>query len=308
MRRDGCAVGCVEHVGVARVGEHREERLLVRQLAAQRVGHAHGPCGVRVHQRAAVVGPIDDVVDEAPAVDQVDTPAVEGQRRAVKHQVARVAHDSGHSQVEEPRLQHLELGPGRHAAKVHDSNRGRARRPAPLAVAGQERVEHRSHQLRCGGVVPLAEAAGDGQRVEHAHQRLGVAEPGGRLGVVLRKLERTRQDERIQTRCRARALVAGVDRHQRALGLGERKGVEQVRPRGRRGDQRLAHPRDGLRHAASRARPVRRRERRAAGTDSGFGRRNADVATAVRRSTPRRRPASAPPRDAAGRASGRWPR
>ena len=48
-------IGGVEQTRKPVVGQDGKERLLVRDLAAKRVGHADGASGVRVGQRLAVV-------------------------------------------------------------------------------------------------------------------------------------------------------------------------------------------------------------------------------------------------------------
>src|SRR5207247_6577391 len=65
-----------EHLRVSLVGEHGEERLLVRHLAAQRVGHADSAMPVRIEQRATLTLARDDVVDEDAAVVEIDALAV----------------------------------------------------------------------------------------------------------------------------------------------------------------------------------------------------------------------------------------
>src|SRR4029453_9740966 len=69
---DQRALFLVEEAGVAIVGQDGEERLLVRNLAAERVGHADGASLVRLYERRALLGPGDDVVDEHAAIHEVD--------------------------------------------------------------------------------------------------------------------------------------------------------------------------------------------------------------------------------------------
>ena len=239
-----------EQISEALVGQHREERLLVRDLAAERVGDAHGAGRVRLGQRAAVVGAREDVVDEHTAVDQVDRLAVGGEPVVLEAQVTRVADDGRDAQLDELRLQDLELGPGRHLAPVDDRDGGRRCRAAPVAIARDERVEHRRHQREGARVEPAAESRQNVEPLELARQHFRVAEARRRLRVVLGELQRVGQDERVEAGCRARRRVAGLDGNQRALVVRQRHGIEQLRPLERDVGDALSHPRDGLGHAA----------------------------------------------------------
>src|SRR5437588_412285 len=70
------ALALAEQLRSALVGQHGEERLLVGNLAAQRVRHAHGARLVRRKERAALLGARHDVVDEHAAVDEIDAHVV----------------------------------------------------------------------------------------------------------------------------------------------------------------------------------------------------------------------------------------
>src|SRR5437773_1374469 len=72
---DHVALAVGEEMRSAIVGEHGEERFLVRDLAAQRVGDADRAPLVRVDECAALAGARDDVVDQHAAIDEVDAPA-----------------------------------------------------------------------------------------------------------------------------------------------------------------------------------------------------------------------------------------
>src|SRR5262249_7382085 len=79
---DERALAGVERGGAPLVAEPGEERLFVRDLAAQRVRDADGPPLVRLDQRAALVGAGDDVVDEDATIDEIDGPAARRQHAA----------------------------------------------------------------------------------------------------------------------------------------------------------------------------------------------------------------------------------
>ena len=112
------------------VGQHREERLLVRELAAERVGDADGARLVGLDQRRALVGPRDDVVDQDAAVDEIDPAAVRPSARRRRTTRSRGSHTTvGTPSADERVAQDLELGPGRHLPPVDDRH-GRRRRPS----------------------------------------------------------------------------------------------------------------------------------------------------------------------------------
>ena len=70
-----------EHRRVRRVGEHREEGFLVRELAAERVRHAHRAVAVHASTRARALGRLgEDVVHEHATIDEIDACALRAQR------------------------------------------------------------------------------------------------------------------------------------------------------------------------------------------------------------------------------------
>ncbi len=133
------------------VGEDREERLLVCELAPERVGDTDGPGAVGVDQRATLVGPAQDVVDQHPPVDEIDPSSASRERPAVEHQIAGIVDDRRNTGGDERIPQDLELGPGRDLVPVHNGNRWRVRAPAPLRIAGEERRQHRVDRVVIAG-------------------------------------------------------------------------------------------------------------------------------------------------------------
>ena len=77
----------------SRVRQHGEERLLVRELAAEGVGHADRARRARIDEGAALGRPGQDVVDEHAAVHEIDLRALRGQGAVGEHQLARIADD-----------------------------------------------------------------------------------------------------------------------------------------------------------------------------------------------------------------------
>src|SRR3954470_25077726 len=92
VRGDYLALGAGELLCVAGIREDGEERLLVRDLAAQCIGDAHRLRAISIDQRPALVWARDDVVDQHAAVDEVDAFAIGGELTPVERQVARIAH------------------------------------------------------------------------------------------------------------------------------------------------------------------------------------------------------------------------
>ena len=228
------------------VGQQREERLLVRDLAAQGVGHAHLAAGDGVDQDAAVVGARDHVVDEHAAVHHVDAPAAGDQRGAVEAQIARVGDDRRNAARLEAILQDQELAPGRDLAEVRDQDGRRAGPAAPLGVAGEQRVEQVRRQADVRRLEALAEPRHEVEPVEDLAEVLGVGQAGRRLGVVFRERQRVGQQEGIEPRRRAGPPVAGIDARQARLGLGQPHALHQLGLRHRGGDDALADRGDRL--------------------------------------------------------------
>ena len=233
-----------------------------------------------LHQRRALVGPLDDVVDQDATVDEVDLVPVSDQRRAVELEVARIADDRRHAGRDERVAQDLELGPGRHVAPVDDRDGRRLRRAAPLAIAVEQRVEQRLDRLVEAHAVRFTEPRHHRQRVEQLGQPLGVAGAGRRLGVVFGEVQAVGQQERVEARRGARRLIPRIDADQPLFGLGDAELLEQ-RARGDRLTRHtLADRRDRLgRRAGSRASSAAS-ERTAAGTGNGCGRRTSASAPA----------------------------
>jgi len=95
---------------VTLVSEHREERLDMRDFAAEVVGHAGGVCSDRIDQWFAFSGTGHDVVDEHAAIDEVNFFAVGEQRFAVELDIARVGEFNGHAHFFKPRCSTLSHG------------------------------------------------------------------------------------------------------------------------------------------------------------------------------------------------------
>src|SRR3989441_8671981 len=77
---DQLALGWRKEFAIALVGQHREKGLLVRNLATQAVGDAHGARLVGADQRGAFGGPRNQVVDQHAAINEVNLAALRGQR------------------------------------------------------------------------------------------------------------------------------------------------------------------------------------------------------------------------------------
>src|SRR5262249_54110330 len=140
-----------KQIGVPIAREDGEERLLVRDLAAQRVRDADGARVIRVEQGAAVGFARKDVVDQNATVDEIDARAARvqtsGPRQAGRHvraagryvlEVARVGDDRRHAGGDEGVAKQLELAVGRHLAPVDDGDLRRRGGAAPFAVARDE--------------------------------------------------------------------------------------------------------------------------------------------------------------------------
>ena len=123
----------IEQPRVVIVGQHRKERLLVRDLAAQRVRDGDRARRIGVHERAAVARARGDVVDEHTAVDEIDGRSLSDERLTVVHEIARVGDHGGHAERGERVAQQLELAPRRHVAPVHDGDARRLGLAAPVA-------------------------------------------------------------------------------------------------------------------------------------------------------------------------------
>ncbi len=247
VRADHRVLGGAESRRVRLVGEHREERLLVRDLAAERVGHARQSIPVRLDQHPRVVRPRHQVGHQRAPVDQVDRLAVRDQAVVDDLEVARVGNQRRDAACREVFGQDLELAPGGHASEVGDDDARRPRGAAPLAVALEQRRQHRVHHRVRLHVELLAKAAHGGGLLEDRGEGLGVAVPGRRLGVVLGKHQRVRQQEGVQSARGAGAGIAGVDRHQRPLGLRQAEPGKQCLVAHRLADDSLA---DGRHHFA----------------------------------------------------------
>ena len=141
---DGVLVGA-EACRVRLVGEHREERLLVRDLAAEGVGHAREAIAVGLHEHARVVGACDEVVHQRTPIHQVDGLPEDDQPAVHDLQIARVGDQRRHATGREPVGEDLELAPCRHAPEVGDHDAWRPGGAAPVAVARDQRLEHRVH-------------------------------------------------------------------------------------------------------------------------------------------------------------------
>ena len=113
-----------EQVAVCIVGQHGEERLLVRDLAAEGVRDADRTIRVGAEQCGAILPASEDVVHQHAAIDEIDDTSVGHQLAVLVHEVTRVGHHGGQSTALEPVLQDLELAPRRHAAEVDDEHRG----------------------------------------------------------------------------------------------------------------------------------------------------------------------------------------
>ena len=198
----GSQIVGVEQVAVAVVGQHREERLLVRDLAAQLLATQTAPRAVGVDQRAALVGPRHDVVDEHAAVDQIDRHAV-GDQRAGRRRRGRADRRS--------RSGRRRRRTRRAAARTRSTSAPRASRRSrcaagspcrPSPVAREQRVEQVRDRRVVADVEPLAEAVHQRLAVEQLRQPLAVAGPGRALRVVLGELQRVGQEEGVGARRR----------------------------------------------------------------------------------------------------------
>ena len=116
-----------------RIGQHREERLLVGQLAAEGVGDAdRAALGRRSTSARALVRPRDDVVDQHAAVDQVDRGSRRRSARPPWNTSSRGSQTTvGTPACRERVAQQLELGPRRHVAPVDDRDARRLARARP---------------------------------------------------------------------------------------------------------------------------------------------------------------------------------
>jgi hypothetical protein len=212
--------------GVALVGEDGKKRLLVRNLAAQRVRHADGARGVGLEQRTALGLARDDIVDEHAAVDHIDAAAVSEEpaparaRRPV-FEIARVADDRRHAEGDERVAQDLELAERRHLSPVDDGHQRWRPRAAPFTETRDQRVEQRLNRPVHAHVEPLAEARHQRFLREQLGEPLAVAGAGRRLAVVFGELQRVGQDEGVGAGRGAGRLVAGLDPRQANLLLAE---------------------------------------------------------------------------------------
>src|SRR3989442_742404 len=137
---DQLALGWRKEFAIALVGQHREKGLLVRNLATQAVGDAHGARLVGADQRGAFGGPRNDVVDQHAAINEVNLAALRGQCPAVELELARIADQSGYAQFFKPRLDNFKFAPGGHLAPIHDGDHGSGGRDAPPPGTAQHRV------------------------------------------------------------------------------------------------------------------------------------------------------------------------
>ncbi len=234
---DGVEVGSLEQVRVALIGQDGEERLLVRNLAAQVVGHAHRPGAVGIEQRAAFVGARDDVVDQHAPVDEVDRAPAGIQPTAVEPEIARIVDRRLDPRGDEIVAQQLELAPRRHFAPVDDGDPRHAARPAPLVPRLQQRVPDRVHRRVKAHLELLAEPRHHHPAVEHFGQPLAVGGAGRAFAVVFGEFERIGQQEGVGTRRGARRAPPGVDRRQRGFRLAHPQREHQRRISRRHGGQ-----------------------------------------------------------------------
>ena len=214
MRGDDRAFVVGEKRHVPFVSEHREERLLVGELASERIRHAHSLRSVGAQQRGAIVFAGEDVVDEDAPVHQIDPRVATTERAIVVGELTRIAHHRRHTSRGERRLENLELAPRRNLAPVDNGHRRRLGSTAPLAIAGDERVQHwldrgvEPHSMRS------SERTHRRRLVEQFAEPLCVAQPRRRLGVVFRKMERFGEQECVEARRGACPRIAGIQRNE----------------------------------------------------------------------------------------------
>ena len=246
------------------VGEDREERLLVGELAAERVGDTDGPGAVGVDQRAALVGPAQDVVDQHPPVDQIDPSSASRQRPAVEHQIAGIVDDRRNAGGDERVPQDLELGPGRDLVPVHNGNRWRVRAPAPLRIAGEQRRQHRvDRAVIAGRQCRSRNFAITGSRSKISASFWVYPRPAGDSALYSAKCRESGSRNAVQAGSGARRLVARVDRREADLRVGHSELVQERRRGHRRLGDSLAGRGDCLGRSADPLFVPTRQEKRA---------------------------------------------
>ena len=282
------------------VGQHGKDGLLVDGLAAERVHQRDRAVPRGLEEGLQLRDALEELVHEEPLVHDVDLAAVVAQPPALVGEVAGIADQRRVAPGLEEVAEEMVLGPGGHVLVVDDGDQRLRRRAARLAVAGDERRQHRLAGVEALQPVPLLEPLHDRQLQEEVDQHLGVGDPRRALRVQLHELVGVGGDERIQPRGRRAARVSGIDPHQLALLRGDVDAVPEILPQARLrlldgAEDPAADPADLLVD-----RPARRGWAAGRGT-ARARRRSAGPRGRGRGSAPR-----APARSAASSSSRRW--
>ena len=183
VRRDRRQLLAVEEPGVPLVAQHRQAGLLVKQLAAPRVGHEHGAVAHRADQRLLHPTALNQLRDEHPLVHQVDRLAGGRERSLAILQVPRIRDQTGEAHRLRIVAEDPELALGRHVGPVENGDRGSP--PAPRAGPDlEQRVQYVMPYRERPYQVAAEEAAHPGEGQEELGEHVAVSRPGRRLGVV----------------------------------------------------------------------------------------------------------------------------
>ena len=146
---------------------------------------------------------LQELVHEEPLVDDVDLAAVVAQPPALVGEMPGIADQGRVAPRLEEVAEEVVLGPRRHVLVVHDGDHRLRRRAAGLAVAGDERRQHRLPGVEALQPIPFLEPLHDRQLQEEIDEHLGVGDPRRALRVELDELIGVGGDERVQPRGRA---------------------------------------------------------------------------------------------------------
>ncbi len=208
MRADRPTLDGRKQLGVPLIAQHGETRLLVKDLAPERVYHAHRPGPHGADHGMVPAAPRHQLAEQHALVDQVHRPAAQEERAVAQLRFARIR-DHGVEAVGTKVIREQdELAVRRHLAPIEDPDAWRGAPPAPptssapLAVGLVQRVEHPMARRDRTDIEAAQKPPHDGKGEKRLRQRIVVGCPGRCLRVVLRdaKALLLREIERVDPR------------------------------------------------------------------------------------------------------------